>query len=760
MAVNLLNRSGPISFSSITLNSEKSSINSLLSSFTNPGSDNFSLSSSMAALQQRVGNADSDTKTNDIQNALGAGIINNDFKNPIKFSEFYGASFLSASINLNPDNDGTCTVLIYSPSTVVNNNFLTGNTSDQVFQYTLYSKNGTTTPFVDSGWTKIYSYAKSGDNNEIFYNLINTKTYKVVAKDCLSNSFTSSIFIGTCNNSNTYKNSYSYNISSTNLSFAINNLKKQIIADTPINGYSNTQVSDIDSITNNLEKLIINPASFRPINSIYPELAIKDVYGYSRTLRFDGLILQKRITQTGALGYFLNGLVTATSVAGSSSPTQQYSFENTSTLGQINFYILGSQTSTGTSCASAPTNPANLPTNISFAGPTCGDLECGTNKPQSICNPSSVSQIKHTGSFSITNNNADIMTVSISDQWLTLDDSAPDALLKPITVNPTSFTIPAKSFKKVAVGFGLNSFSDPNQPSNFTLKTTAQLNLPITYTPNSTTCQIIASFDKNKCIISTKPPDNVPDTDTIGCVTYKGGVNESCNSIKSNLITRINSGTGTASEKQLAVYLINALPCTGCDLPTQIETPSYLVYSFDGYVPGVYKPTKQGASIVNNLFIYLKGTTFRYELNAPEAPPLPRNSVFSNGGIPTNGIPLKLGSDIIIYPRKTTPEVFVTILEQPAVTNNYTAKVQTARYLPTTDQKTVRFTLTANDYVYFTWTLVTDGNQPYVCDDTKFSGTYDVVVTNSVLGTSKFRIEFLRNNNNSSGLNYIKLCRY
>ena len=216
MPVNILNRSGPLSFKSETNNSENLSINSLLNNFYNPGSNNFSISQSYYQLENRIGNSNSDSRTINITKALGVGFINKDNRRPIKFSEFYGASYISSSFNV-AASTGVATVKIYSPSVVQNNNFLTNNIQDKIYQYTLYSKSDVTTPIVDSGWNKMFSYAKSGDNVELFYNLINTKAYKLVSKDCLSNAFSSSMFIGTCTSTVVDNTTYTYTLSAADL---------------------------------------------------------------------------------------------------------------------------------------------------------------------------------------------------------------------------------------------------------------------------------------------------------------------------------------------------------------------------------------------------------------------------------------------------------------------------------------------------------------------------------------------------------------
>jgi len=503
MPINILNRFGPLSFKSQTNNTENLSINSLLSNFYNPGSNNFSISQSYYQLENRIGNSSSDTKTISITNPLGAGFINKDDRRPIKFSEFYGASFFSSSFKI-AASTGVATVKVYSPSVIQNNNFLTNNIQDKVYQYTLYSKSDVTTPIVDSGWNKIFSYAKSGDNIELFYNLVDTKAYKLVAKDCLSNAFSSSMFIGTCASSVTDNTTYSYTMTAADLPTASSLLLQKINSDKTTNGYTNTKITDLSNILNNLNNLLQNPniSTYKSSGQLLPSITYKDNLGYNRTLNFDGLIIQKSNVPNGPLGYFYTGLVTATSSGGTNS-TYEYSFENTSTFGQITLYILGTQDSSGVSCTAPPAKIGNFPTNISFTGPRCGYLDCGDGYTQPVCNPTSTTQIRHSGSFIITNNNNDEMLATISPTWTKLNGDPLDSLVSTVVFNPSGmFSIAANSVRKVSIGFGLSNYQNESQPTTFTAKGSINLVLPLGYSPQSQNCEIIATFDKNSCNIS------------------------------------------------------------------------------------------------------------------------------------------------------------------------------------------------------------------------------------------------------------------
>lgn len=579
MPVNILNRFGPLSFKSETNNSENLSINSLLSNFYNPGSNNFSISQSYYQLENRIGNSNSDSRTINITKALGVGFINKDNRRPIKFSEFYGASYISSSFNV-AASTGVATVKIYSPSVVQNNNFLTNNIQDKIYQYTLYSKSDVTTPIVDSGWNKMFSYAKSGDNVELFYNLVDTKAYKLVSKDCLSNAFTSSMFIGTCASAVVDNTTYTYTMSASDLPTAASLLFQTINNDKTANGYTNVKITDLSNILNNLNSLLQNPniTTYKSSGQLLPVISYKDNLGYNRTLTFDGLILQKSATPDGSLGYFYTGLVTATS-SGGTNPTYAYSFENTSTFGQITLYILGTQDSSSTSCATSPTLVGNFPTNISFTGPRCGYLDCGDGYTQPVCNPTSTTQIKHSGSFIITNNNNAEMLATISPTWTNLDGTPLNSLISTVNFTPTGmFSVSANSTRKISIGFGLSNYQNTLQPKTFTAKGSVNLTLPLGYSPQSQNCEIIANFDKNSCVISpVTPPVVTPVTSNLGCISYNPSMLESWTQIKLRTVVTIAYKTGTSADKTFAKAVVNALPNSGCTLPTSITQDGYSV---------------------------------------------------------------------------------------------------------------------------------------------------------------------------------------
>ena len=579
MPVNILNRFGPLSFKSETNNSENLSINSLLSNFYNPGSSNFSISQSYYQMENRIGNSNTDSSTINITKALGVGFINKDNRRPIKFSEFYGASYISSSFKV-AASTGVATVKIYSPSVIQNNNFLTNNIQDKVYQYTLYSKSDVTTPIVDSGWNKVFSYAKSGDNIELFYNLVDTKAYKLVSKDCLSNAFTSSMFIGTCASAVTDNTTYTYTITAADLPTASSLLFQKINGDKTANGYTNTKITDLSNILNNLNSLLQNPniTTYKSSGQLLPIISYRDNLGYNRTLTFDGLILQKSNTPDGSLGYFYTGLVTATSLGGT-NVNYEYAFENTSTFGQITLYILGTQDSNASSCTSPPATVGNFPTNISFTGPRCGYLDCGDGYTQPVCNPTSTTQIKHSGSFIITNNNNAEMLATISSTWTNLDGTSLNALINTVDVSPSGmFSIPANGIRKISIGFGLANYQNTLQPKTFNAKGSVSLTLPLGYSPQSQNCEIIANFDKNSCVVSpVVPPVVTPVTSNLGCISYNPSMLESWTLIKTRTVVTIAYKTGTSADKTFAKAVVNALPNSGCTLPSTITQDGYTI---------------------------------------------------------------------------------------------------------------------------------------------------------------------------------------
>lgn len=632
MAVNVLNRFGSISFSNLTNNNENSSINSLLESFLTLGSSDFSVSSSFTEIKKRNGNFLNETSFDNITNSIGTGLLNYGVGNEIRFSNFYGALYLSASITPDVVNGGTCLAKLYSPSLNVNNNFLTRNSKDQVFKFSLYTKTGTSTPISDTGWKKTLVYTVPNVDNLTFHNLVDTNSYKLVVRDCLTNAFTSSMFVGNCTNVNVNDQSYNYNIYSPSLTTSVSLIKKKINDDKSF--FTVLQQLDLNQILSNLENVITNPKSFLSANSKYPTVTYTDPYGYSRSLKYEGIIFQKIIN--GTTVNVFDGVVSCKSTGGTSTDLY-YSFDDTNTKGDISLWILGKQISTGTGCTSVPTKLGYLPNTIYVSGPDCGELDCKFGGAQIICNPTSTNQVRHSGSFTITNYNDTDLSVVINNDWIDDSGNPIDNSLLPVQITPSSFSIPAYSFKKVSIGFGVGSYTSNEQLSKFKVSSTIDFQLPNTYTPYQKTSILRASFDKEISIFTVNPKVVTTLTSNVGQLLYNGSINENWGNVKNKITNLINSGTGDLSDKIFARAIIQALPNTDCTLSQLI-------------------------------------TIGNYNIN----------------------------------------------LE---------------------------------------WILVENGEQPYVCNNTQFSGTYFINLNNNILGQSKFYISFIRKNDTSNLGTFIKLIQ-
>lgn len=641
MPVNVLNRFGPINFSSLTSQTENNSINSLLSSFSTLGSENFSLSESYLSLKNRTGDNLTDTKESTLENPIGVGLIDT-YDNSIRFSKFYGASFLSSSIVLS--NGGTVLAKVYSPSVLTNNNFLTDNGQDKVFKFSLYEKTGTATPIVDSDWKLVYSSIKSSVNFEKFYDLASTKSYKVVVKDCLTNAFTSSMFVGNCTNTNFLNNnSFFYTITSRDLNVAKSLLITNILNDRVTNNYSDTQVLDLTNILENLQRVLTNPNYSKPESQLYPKISFYDDQNYLRNLTFKGILYQKKDSENINYGYFYTGTVIAESTDGT-NPILYYSFEETTTFGTINLYIHAPleipEGTSGTSgvCTSIPEKIGEMPYEIEIKGPRCGILDFGTGKPQLISNPVSTTQVRYSGSFTITNINDDDLNVEIDvNGWTDNEGNDLDEYLTPIIVNPSIFTVPSNSNKKVSLAFGLNNYQSVYQPISFNARTTIDFSLPDVYFPSTRKGVLKVNFDKNSCITTTKSKIVISEASNVARLEYFGKINENWTTIKNRILSNPNGISGVADDKVFSKAIITSLPNVGCELPTST--------TIDGYT------------------------------------------------------------------------------------------------------------------VNLTWNLITNGQQPYVCNDSFFSGTYNITSSNQYLGTSYFSIVFKRQTDISTVGSYITLTQ-
>ena len=127
--VNRLNRSGPLSFSELTLGSPYTSISDLLGNIESAPTQNVSVSASLSLLRSWTGDPTDNTKT---LYGVGTGLVSYDSVVDAKLSEFYGANYLSASIKAN--GSGRWDVKIWPDSVVYNSNYLTQETSSRVYR--------------------------------------------------------------------------------------------------------------------------------------------------------------------------------------------------------------------------------------------------------------------------------------------------------------------------------------------------------------------------------------------------------------------------------------------------------------------------------------------------------------------------------------------------------------------------------------------------------------------------------------------------
>lgn len=568
MPIHILNRFGPICFESSTLNfSSGSSINSLFENFSTVVVQDLSLSASLSQLVTRKGNFYLES-AKDVSVGVGASLTNYDNSSQIRFSSFYNSSYLSASIL--QENDGVVTIKTYSPSVITTNNFFTGNPIDQVFKYSLYTKVGTSVPIVDSGWNKVYSYTKSGNNVFNFYDLVDSNSYKITVQDCLSNAFTSSLFVGNCTDIVNTENYYSFTVKSLSFDAAISLIKAEII-NNAANLSLDQRLDLLNNILNVLKPIITNTKLYKSSqNSLNPIISYRDSGGYIRYAKFDGLVFQNTNKN-----YIFNGTVHAYSVAG---PIKDYyySFEDTSTAGSITIHILSRNVKTGTNCQSSPSNVGYIPSTVYIQGPICGKLDCGTGKTQVICDPTLTSQVRHSSSFTITNENDDPLTVSMTNdplQWSDFNGNSIDDFLLPIVIQPSlSTVIPPKSFKKFSIGFGTDKYNFASQPSSFQVRGRMEFSLPngLGYEPRTRVSELKAVFDKNTCLIGVKSPYLISQASNIENVFYTGLINETWQIIKNKISSFISSGYGTTSDKIYGRGIISALPLAGCELPISI----------------------------------------------------------------------------------------------------------------------------------------------------------------------------------------------
>jgi hypothetical protein len=73
------------------------------------------------------------------------------------------------------------------------------------------------------------------------------------------------------------------------------------------------------------------------------------------------------------------------------------------------------------------------------------------------------------------------------------------------------------------------------------------------------------------------PPVVTPVTSNLGCISYNPSMLESWTQIKLRTVVTIAYKTGTSADKTFAKAVVNALPNSGCTLPTSITQDGYSV---------------------------------------------------------------------------------------------------------------------------------------------------------------------------------------
>ncbi len=113
------------------------------------------------------------------------------------------------------------------------------------------------------------------------------------------------------------------------------------------------------------------------------------------------------------------------------------------------------------------------------------------------------------------------------------------------------------------------------------IKNQAVATLPPEYTETSKNITIRFLSDKNKCkkevVTTVIPPVVTPVTSNLGCISYNSSMFESWTQIKLRTVVTIAYKTGTSADKTFAKAVVNALPNSGCTLPTSITQDGYSV---------------------------------------------------------------------------------------------------------------------------------------------------------------------------------------
>lgn len=481
MSTSRLNRSGPLTIKRSTLNTSGSSIISILEKVGVSSTSDVSISASLSTLNTYSGNSLLDS-SND--NKIGIGLASKGSDTQIKFSNFYGANYISGSIKEVGTNNGVWRFSVYPDSVVYNSNYFTEQTSSRAYRYTVYSK----PTDLSSGFTKDFSYVKTDVSDEYISSFLDSRIYNAVVKDAVSNAYTSSYFTGSCAGSSyvvTGITDIFQSLNQENFKACINLVNLQV--DQSSIGF--LRQTDLRNILGILPTLIDTPSTYTLSNKSRTQ-EVPWQGGGKRTYTFQGFI-----AKLSDGGRYFSGLCTAT--GGSGVNPFSYSIDECKTSienSQLTIYALSS--ATGVSCTAG----TNYSLSNFAVSPSCD------TPAQPTSTPTSVLDLRLTGSvlFSNSSNNPDAMLITPNNDWVDLNNNRNlllgDALLRP-TFEQTSYTLQPGESVRVGFGFGVNLYNSTLQSSSINAMGTFTAKFPPT--PPHTqeyTGYIHANMDKHTCL--------------------------------------------------------------------------------------------------------------------------------------------------------------------------------------------------------------------------------------------------------------------
>lgn len=479
--INRLNRSGPLSFSELTLGSPYTSISDLLGNIESVPTQNVSVSASLSLLRSWTGNPIDNIKT---LYGVGTGLVSYDDVADAKLSEFYGANYLSASVK--PNGSGRWDVKIWPDSVVYNSNYLTQETSSRVYRYSVYSK-----PLTGTSFVKQSAYVKSNVAEQSVVNLTSDRIYKVVLKDVVSNAFTSSFFTGSCGVPAGSVGSNVYLDSGTTTTIAA--ARDAIIAGISKSGLDSNRQSDVIQIAKILANFVDQPNTLSLTGYVRNATSTTSwPAGGTRSFDFEGFI--SRIVQGG--NYYA-GLVTCSggnSFVGNPATTYQYGIDQVyTTPGQSSMVIFAlAPVSSISGCSALPTDAIS---NIVVT------QNCFS--PAQTINPLvTTADVNFTGSAIFVNpsTNAHSATYTLNADWINTVNNKSlytgNQQLLP-AFSPSTFTLSVGQSKKVAYAFGENYWHNAIQSSSFSTRGS----FTAVFSGGATLVGYITStMDKNVCM--------------------------------------------------------------------------------------------------------------------------------------------------------------------------------------------------------------------------------------------------------------------